>query len=372
MKVLLTATSMLATYGGPAYSVSRLAIALADAGSEVGLWAADDSLRACAPLVDKKSIKRISGSIFECAWEFDTPDVIHDNGIWLPHNHAIARYARARGLARIVSTRGMLEPWAIAHKRWKKRLAWWLYQRSDVMRAVRLHATSREERQNLEALKLGVPIVSIPNGVDVPPTSEIAAMRNSGGSSRSKVALFLGRIYPVKGLPMLIDAWAQVRPQGWVLRIAGPDEAGHRKTLERMVVERGLEEFVSFPGAVSGEQRTQFYAAGDLFILPSHSESFGMAIAEALAHGLPVVTTTGAPWPSLPERGCGWWVAPTVEAIADALRQATSADAATLRGMGERGRELVATEFGWSAVADAMITLYREAAGSRKAFATEG
>ena len=74
-------------------------------------------------------------------------------------------------------------------------------------------------------------------------------------------------------------------------------------------------------------------------------------MAEALAHGVPVLTTTGAPWPMLGERGCGWWVAPTVDGIADGLRQATSLDAGALAAMGERGRRWMAADFGWDAIA---------------------
>jgi len=98
----------------------------------------------------------------------------------------------------------------------------------------------------------------------------------------------------------------------------------------------------------------------DLFVLPTHSESFGMAIAEALAHAVPVLTTTGAPWPMLQETGCGWRVQPTVDGIADGLLQATSLDRETLRQMGEKGRYLVLREFSWSRVANLMRWIYED------------
>ena len=77
--------------------------------------------------------------------------------------------------------------------------------------------------------------------------------------------------------------------------------------------------------------KTSAFLDADLFVLPTHSESFGMVVAEALAHGLPVLTTTAAPWSILRERGCGWWVDATVDGIAEGLRQATSLDSETLR-----------------------------------------
>jgi glycosyltransferase involved in cell wall biosynthesis len=85
-----------------------------------------------------------------------------------------------------------------------------------------------------------------------------------------------------------------------------------------------------------------------------------MVIAEALAHSLPVLTTTGAPWPMLQEYGCGWWVDATVDGITEGLRQATSQELETLQGMGARGRELVAAEFGWGRVAKQFIATYEE------------
>jgi glycosyltransferase involved in cell wall biosynthesis len=104
-------------------------------------------------------------------------------------------------------------------------------------------------------------------------------------------------------------------------------------------------------------KKSAFFDA-ELFVLPTHSESFGIVVAEALAHGLPVLTTTGAPWSILPESGCGWWVDPTVDGIAEGLRQATILDPEILQAMGAKGRALVITEFGWNRVADRILSTY--------------
>ena len=173
-----------------------------------------------------------------------------------------------------------------------------------------------------------------------------------------RIALFLGRIYPIKGLPMLIEAWAHARPAGWILQIAGPDEAGHQNQLEKAVSAAGLGHVVSFAGPLEyGMKKSAFFDA-DLFVLPSHSESFGIVVAEALAHGLPVLTTTGAPWSILPESGCGWWVDPTVDGITEGLRQATALDTETLRSMGAKGRALVSAKFGWKRAANLILSTY--------------
>jgi glycosyltransferase involved in cell wall biosynthesis len=258
----------------------------------------------------------------------------------------------------------MLAPWARAHKAWKKRIAWALYQRRDLACAAAHHATSEQEATNLRGLGLGVHVVIIPNGVNVPSEKELTAARNSRLSSGTRVALFIGRLYPVKGLPMLVDAWAQARPKGWCLVLAGPDESGHRAEIERRIAAHGLKDEVQFLGAVDPADRLRTYAAADLFVLPSYSESFGMAVAEAFAHGLPVLTTTGVPWPQIVGERLGWRAAPAVESIRDALIEATACDEIALHDMGARGREHVRTQYGWRTAAKSMIDLYKSAMGS--------
>src|SRR5262249_26702926 len=95
-------------------------------------------------------------------------DIIHDAGLWLPVNHATATVAAQLGIPRVVSTRGMLEPWAVGHRPIKKNLAWQLYQRRDLDRAALLHATSTGELANLRAAGLKMPIAMVPNGVEIP------------------------------------------------------------------------------------------------------------------------------------------------------------------------------------------------------------
>jgi glycosyltransferase involved in cell wall biosynthesis len=124
------------------------------------------------------------------------------------------------------------------------------------------------------------------------------------------------------------------------------------------VAAAGLGEVVSFTGPLTDRMKKSAFFDADLFVLPTLSESFGLVVAEALAHSLPVLTTTGAPWSILPESGCGWWVDATVDGIAEGLRQATSLDSATLQAMGAKGRALVSARFGWKGVAERLLSTY--------------
>jgi glycosyltransferase involved in cell wall biosynthesis len=362
LKVFIAATSLHATYGGPAISVLRLAEAVAATGLEIGLWTADGPITESKRRSHSPAIRILSGDLTQAFRSFGKPDVVHDNGIWRFHNHQLAKVSKTFGIPRVVSTRGMLEPWALAHKRSKKRLAWWLYQRSDLQRAQCHHVSSEPEQRNVKRLELGVPVRMISNGIDVPETVPARPKRGCGTSfeSNKKTALFLGRIHPVKGLRILIEAWARVRPSGWQLQIAGPDEAGHQAELEQTVSARSLSDVVTFVGPLVGEAKSEKLFDADLFVLPTYSESFGMAIGESLAHGLPVLTTTGAPWPTLAERGYGWQVDTTVEALVEGLRRSTALDRETLRRMGSRGRDFIAQEFGWDRIASEFARLYKD------------
>lgn len=352
MKVFISGTSFKPSYGGPAVSVARLASSLSSKGVEVGLWAPDGSTHQAAP-VESSGVRILRGALRDAFAEFGDCDVIHDNGIWLWHNHQLRRLAERRALPRLVSLRGMLEPWAFAHKPTKKFVAWHVYQKSDLVRASCLHAATEVEATNIRRRLTGTSIRVISNGVDVP-----AAIPFTRDDSQKRKAIFLGRIYPVKGLPMLIEAWSRVRPAGWVLQIAGPSENNHRRDVERLVTRRNLEDVIALVGPINHDSKSAFLSAADLFVSPSHSESFGMAIAEALAHGVPVLTTTSTPWELLIREHCGWRVPPNVDTITEALREATSLSSQALRDMGARGRRAVQSAHSWDSVAAKFVTAY--------------
>lgn len=294
------------------------------------------------------------------------PDCVHMHGIWAPHLARRCLFWKKRGIPCVVSPHGMLEPWALNHKRWKKRIAWHCYQKRILNGCTLLHATSEREAASLRALKLKPPIAVIPWGIDCPQSDNYFSIQNSKSSIQNpeNTALFVGRIYPVKGLPMLVAAWAKVRPTGWKMRIVGPDEAGHRAEIEAMVRQAGLLGEFEFVGPLNGEELHRAYAKADLFILPSHTENFSMAVGEAMSHGLPVITTHGAPWKLLADEQCGWWVPVSVGGIATALEDATKRRSEDLAAMGQRGRRVIAERFAWDQISGQLVTCYRWVLGT--------
>ncbi len=286
------------------------------------------------------------------------PSVLHDTGLWLPNNHACAMAARQLRLPYVSSPRGMLAPWSLQYRGFKKRLAWALYQHRDLGTARLLHATSAQEAGELHALGLRQPIAVIPNGVALPQTIPGPSSTAQFPGDGERTALFLSRLHPKKGLLDLVQAWAVVQPIGWRMLIGGGDERGHRAEVEAAVRERGLTGQFQFIGEVAERAKWSLYRDADLFILPSHSENFGLVVAEALASGVPVITTRGTPWREVEEHRCGWWTESGVEPLARALRAAIAVTDLERHEMGQRGRLLIESRYAWARAAEAMKAAY--------------
>ncbi len=286
-------------------------------------------------------------------------DLIHSHCLWHPVTYWAARAARDKDIPLIIQPRGMLEPWALAQKPLKKRVALTLYQGADLRSARAFVATSAMEADHLRQFGLRQPIAVIPNGVAALPDW-------TGGTfhppnQRERVVLFLSRVHPKKGVLELVQAWSQVAPvlpAGWCLRIAGPDEDGHWSEVARLVDQLGVGATVDYLGPVEGERKAALYRDADLFVLPTFSENFGLVVAEALAYEVPVITTRGAPWADLETYGCGWWIETGVVPLVAALRAATALSDAERAAMGARGRVYV-RRYDWDTIAAETLALYR-------------
>ena len=283
-------------------------------------------------------------------------DIVHIHALWTPVLHRVAKWADKARIPIVWSPHGMLTPWAMNNKRWKKLAAWWIYQKHDLSKAALLHATAQSEVEDLRRLGLTNNIVVAPLGVDVPNCVEQVASVDG-----NKTLLFVSRVQKKKGLENLVRAWAKLgRVQDWKVRIVGPDQEGHSAELKQLCAELKVADDFAFVGPKYGEELQREYATADLFVLPTHSENFGSVVIEALAHSVPVICTKGAPWEELETHKCGWWIDIGVEPLVKVLQAAMVLPDTDRRAMGERGRKLVEEKYTWDAVVKTMEQAYTE------------
>ena len=283
------------------------------------------------------------------------PDLVHINCCWMPQCALAQHVAQQAGYKVVLTPHGMLEPWIMARHYWTRKVpAWWLYQKRAIMQADCLHATAESEKENLLKLGCNSKVVVIANGIDV----ENIDLKKSW--KRTGKILFLSRIHVKKGINFLMEAMAGLKDQlqGYELWIAGEGEAGYIEELKQLAGQLGIERRVRFPGGVYGDEKWRLFREADLFVLPTHSENFGIAVAEALACGTPVITTQGTPWQELETRHCGWWTEVGTTPITLALTDFLQMSDAELEIMGRNGRCLVEEKYSSRKMAEDMLRLY--------------
>jgi len=276
-------------------------------------------------------------------------DVLYCNGMWAMTASQPVRIAQSKYIPTFLAPRGCLAQSALAQSVFKKRVAWPLMHKRAFERAHCLHATSEKEYEEIRAFGLTAPVAIISNGVSIPENT-----KQSNRKRGVRTVLFLGRLHPIKGIDLLIDAWASLPKEcsaNWQLKVAGPDVAGIKVKLQEQTVRLGIQN-IHFEDEKRGKEKRAVFYEADLVVLPSKTENFGMVIAEALASGTPVITTTDTPWSTLIDNECGWWVAREVSALQDGLEDAMCMSPNALKKMGERGRHWMQQEFSWEKVTD--------------------
>lgn len=283
------------------------------------------------------------------------PDIVHINSCWLPGSAIAQRIAQRKGYKVVLTPHGMLEPWILKRHHWTKKVpALILYQKAAVKKADMLQATAYSEKEHLLKLAWNENVCVIPNGVEI----ETIEVKKSW--ERRKKILFLSRIHEKKGADYLIKAVARLKDEfeGYEVIIAGEGEPHYIHELKALSESLGVSEIIKFVGAVYGEEKWKLFQEADVFVLPSHSENFGIVVAEALASGTPVITTYGTPWSELNSKNCGWHVEVGTKPLAKALVYYLHKSEEELEEMGRNGRMLVENKYSVNAVAQQVLDLY--------------
>ncbi len=374
MRIAQIVASLESRHGGPSRSVRALAESLARAGHPV-------ALRGTVPAGEEenRSDANLTTRLFPRGWPAAFApsallradlaagdyDVLHNHGLWLRPLHYAARAAAKWHAPLVISPRGMMTPWAWNHHRFRKALAAKLVHPGALSAAAGWHATSEAEAADIRQLGFTRPVCVAPNGVDAPSApAEVAAAHywftRAPALANRRVALFYSRLHAKKRVLELIDLWLS-KPRGdWVLLVVGIPEQYSVKQLETYLLRNGGNGRVFVH---DGASQPQPYAAAALFLLPSHSENFGLVVAEALVRGLPVLTTNTTPWSEVVGRGAGDCVA--WENYGRALDALLAESPEGLHDAGQRGQAWARAAFSWDLAAQTLLAFYAQLRANR-------
>ncbi len=293
------------------------------------------------------------------------PDVISLEGVWLHLFGKIAHWARKQKVPYMITAHGNFNPVALSVSEWKKQLARYWFVDDLLKHASCFHAITEQEYRWIRDYGLRQPICVIPNGVNIPPVN--SAARISTELRTRRTVLFIGRLHHIKGLDLLLNAWAQVAASrsDWQLVIAGNDD-GAQQELEALNESLGLNN-VQFVGPLYGDAKSAFLSLCDFFVLPSRSEGLAMAPLEAMSFGKAVLLTKTCNFSEAAQSGAGIEVSCDVDALADGLKRMMSMDDSERDSIGLAGKKLVEQHYNWQVICSELEQVYGWMAGTNSA-----
>ena len=293
-------------------------------------------------------------------------DLVHVHALWSFASAAAGSAAYAAGVPYVVRPAGMLSEYTRSRGAWKKRLYWRLLERKTVFAATAFHATSTDEAKEIQAVRPGARAFVIPNGVDDAawniPTDPAALRRRCGSAVGDQpILLFLSRLHPKKGLSdLLLPALAKMRTRAFLAVVGGPDPhaLGYEQDIRTTIDRLGLADRVALLGPVSAAERWQMFDGAAAFVLPSHSENFGIVVAEAMARGCPVIVSDAVQAAEhVIAAGAGQVVPLAVDALAAAL-DAELLSLSLRAEHGANGRRHAAAHLRWDKIAEQILAMY--------------
>lgn len=298
---------------------------------------------------------------------------VHIHGLWQEHCALAAGLARKIRKPYLISAHGMLQPWALQQKRWKKFLYSMLVERRNLDGAACLHALTNREGDDYRRFGLYNPVAVIPNGVEIPAGADSAAFfREYPQLAGKRITLFLGRLHFKKGLDLLCQAWKNAgRPADAHLVLAGPDFEGTQSKVEALVNELGIASSITFTGMLKGDRKWNALAAADVFVLPSRSEGLSVSVLEALGMGVPVIASSQCNVPDVQTSECGWMIEPDVCELTAALNECFESSPGNRYMMGLNGRRVIEQKYSWDIVGAQMAAVYGWVAGGGSAPAVD-
>lgn len=372
MRLIHLVPSLERRYGGPSVSVPGLASALAQAGHTVELFSTMPGIAnttTTGTLVARTFPRTWPHAVGAATGLYDSlknsrGDIVHHHALWLRTLHYAHQFSKQGRARLVISPRGMMSAWAWRHHRARKLVARRLIHPGAFAAAHGWHATSEEEAADIRRLGFTQPICVAPNGITLPPAEQHIATAAAWhervpATGRRPVALFYSRFHRKKRVRELVNLWLAAPRGDWLLLLVGiPEEYSVAEVQGWINAARGQDRIVVFDGS----SQPPPYAVASLFILPSHSENFGLVVAEAMAAGLPVIVTDTTPWAAVNQQDRGWCV--PWEAFNSTLNKAIAEGPDRLAERGARARAWVTQEYSWAKSARILTDFYAQLVGA--------
>lgn len=343
MRILQVARTLNPANGGTQAAVNQLTRSLSRLGHMVEVVTLDAPSDPWLPKIPTKELHvmgpgrgaygHVPGLVTRLKAIVDDFDAILVHGIWTYGSRAVSAACRESSTPYFVYTHGALDPWFKRHspiKHVKKQLYWLLSERRSLSNARAVLFTNEFERDAAYRTFRPYRVMDavVPIGVEEPPLDrprQVEAFLSKHPELRGKrIVLFLSRIHPIKGCDLLIEAFARVHHDEDDLRLvlAGPDDSGWTQELQEQCEKLGIASKVIWPGLLQGDLKWGAYAAAEVFALGSHSENFSIVIVEALACGLPVITTDRVKiWHELADGGAAIVSSDTAKGLESSLKR---------------------------------------------------
>jgi glycosyltransferase involved in cell wall biosynthesis len=382
MKILHVIANLAPRYGGPSKACWEMARAVARLGHEVSIYTTNQDGPGELGVPLDRPVRRdgVAVRYFPIQaprfWGTSLPlgralrrkvpasDLVHIHSLYLFHDLVAGHWCRRYAVPYLVRPHGTLDPFIHRRHRWRKRLMERLFEDRNIRRAAALHFTTAEEEKLAAPFTFQTPGLVVPLGIN---WEEFAELPEPGGFRRrhpeigdKAIILFFGRINFKKGLDILARAFGAVarRREDVHLVIAGPDNEGWGARVRTWLAEEGMGARATFTGMLLGPEKLAVLRDARLFVLPSYSENFGLAVVEAMAANLPVIISDRVNiWREVQAAGAGRVIPADAPALADQiLNLLDNPEAATY--MGQKGRSLVQERFQWPRIARSLVEAY--------------
>jgi glycosyltransferase involved in cell wall biosynthesis len=308
-----------------------------------------------------------------------TYDALIVHGIWQYHSFGCWRVLRRSNTPYFVLPHGMLDPWfkRMYPLKHAKKWLYWTWAEYRVLRDARAVLFTCEEerilaRESFSLYRCQERVIDY--GTSAPQEAaelQKEAFFNQNPHLRDKrLLLFLGRINPKKGCDLLIDAYAGAlrNEPDWHLVIAGPNQDGLQSKLMIRAREKQLDNSITWTGMITGDVKCGAIRAAEVFVLPSHQENFGIAVAEALACGTPVLITKKVNiWREVERDGAGLVADDNLEGICSMLRTWLALPSQEKQRMRESARQCFLQRFDIKKSAQSFATTLARLIGTRSA-----